>query len=195
MKLKSVCVYCGSSDKVNSVYRQAARELGRLIAEHGMTLWYGGGSTGLMGELANAALTVGGQVVGVIPEMFYSPQLAHLELTHMEVVPSMHQRKLRLSQVAEAFIALPGGYGTLEEFFEILTWAQIGLHEKPIGLLNTAGYFDPLVAFIERARSEGFIYDEHRALFVCEETPQKLLTSLEHYHLPDNLERWLTREH
>ncbi len=195
MKLKAICVYCGSSDKVNAIYRQAARQLGRLIADNGMTLWYGGGSTGLMGELADAALAAGGQVFGVIPEMFYNPRLAHDRLTHMEVVPSMHQRKLRLSQVADAFIALPGGFGTLEEFFEILTWAQIGLHEKPIGLLNTAGYFDPLVAFIEHARSEGFIYEEHRKLFMCKASPKELLESLKGYRPPPQLQEWLTREH
>jgi len=192
--MKSICVYCGSSDKISPVYLEAALQTGREIAKAGLQLWYGAGSTGLMGAVADGALQAGGEVIGVIPALFNTPQLAHLSLTRLEVVDSMHQRKERLAQQADAFVALPGGYGTFEEFFEILTWAQIGLHCKPVGLLNIHRYFDPLLAMVEHARREGFIYAEHRALFVAEEHPQRLLAALEDYQPPTGLEQWLTRD-
>ncbi len=192
--MKSICVYCGSSDEINPAYLDAAVEMGRAIARRGLQLWYGAGSTGLMGAVANAALETGGEVIGVIPELFNTPQLAHAKLTRLEVVESMHARKDRLADQAEAFIALPGGYGTFEEFFEILTWAQIGLHQKPVGLLNVLNYYDPLMAMVEHARQEGFIYDEHRALFNCEAEPEALLDALAGYRQPEGLERWLRRE-
>ena len=160
----------------------------------GLQLWYGAGSTGLMGAAANGALEAGGEVIGVIPEIFNTPQLVHLSLTRLEIVGSMHARKERLAEQADAFIALPGGYGTFEEFFEILTWAQIGLHQKPVGLFNILNYFDPLLAMVEHARREGFIYDEHRALFSCEDEPEALLDALADYQKPGGLERWLRRE-
>jgi uncharacterized protein (TIGR00730 family) len=192
--MKTICVYCGSSDNIDPVYEQAAREMGRAIAERGLQLWYGAGSTGLMGALADGALNAGGEVIGVIPEFFNTPQLAHNGLTRLEVVGTMHQRKLRLTEKADAFAALPGGFGTFEEFFEILTWAQVGLHQKPVGLLNVKGYFEPLMRMVEHARSEGFIYDEHRALFTCMNEPVPLLEALSSYLPPEGLERWLTRE-
>jgi uncharacterized protein (TIGR00730 family) len=130
----------------------------------------------------------------VLPRIFNTPQLAHGGLTRLEIVETMHQRKARLVELADAFIALPGGYGTMEEFFEVLTWAQIGLHRKPIGLLNTRGYFDPLLRFIENARAEGFIYSEHRALFTHADEPDRLIDALGDHVSPDGLERWLTRE-
>lgn len=167
--------------------------MGRAIARRGLQLWFGAGRTGLMGAVADGALEAGGEVVGVIPAMFHTPQLAHTGLTRLEIVESMHQRKQRLANQAQAFIALPGGFGTFEELFEILTWAQIGLHQKPVGLLNTARYYDPLVSMVEHARAEGFIYDEHRSLFVCESEPELLLDKLENYNLPTGLDRWLTR--
>jgi hypothetical protein len=172
----------------------AARRMGQALARRRMRLIYGAGSTGLMGALAGVVLDHGGEVVGVIPAMFNTPQLAHTRLTRLEVVGDMHQRKARLAELADAFVALPGGYGTLDEFFEILTWAQIGLHSKPIGLLNTRGYFDDLLAWIDRAEKEGFIYKEHRALFVCADHPEALLAALESHRIPQGLERWLTRE-
>jgi len=192
--MKSICVYCGSSDQVNSEYLKAAAEMGKTIAKRGLQLWYGAGSTGLMGAAANGALEAGGEVIGVIPEMFNTPQLVHLNLTRLEIVGSMHARKERLADQADAFIALPGGFGTFEEFFEILTWAQIGLHQKPVGLLNALSYYDPLLAMVEHARQEGFIYDEHRSLFVCEAEPEALLDALSGYQKPGGLERWLLRE-
>jgi uncharacterized protein (TIGR00730 family) len=191
--MNSICVYCGSSDKINPAYLEGAAQMGRAIARRGLQLWYGAGSTGLMGAVANGALEAGGEVIGVIPALFHTPQLAHTGLSRLEVVDSMHQRKERLAKQAEAFIALPGGFGTFEELFEILTWAQIGLHQKPVGLLNTLHYYDALVNMVDYARKEGFIYDEHRALFVCEPDPEQLLDKLEGYNLPAGLDRWLTR--
>jgi uncharacterized protein (TIGR00730 family) len=194
MSIQSVCIYCGSSDKIPQAYLQAAREMGQTLASRRMQLVYGAGCTGIMGTLADAVLEAGGEVVGVIPALFNTPQLVHKNLTRLEVVADMHVRKSRLAELADAFIALPGGFGTLDEWFEVLTWAQIGLHRKPIGLLNTQGYFDPLLAWIEHARLEGFIYDEHRALFTFADQPHALLDSLQDHRHPDGLERWLTRE-
>lgn len=192
--MKSVCVYCGSSDKMHQDYLEAARQMGAALAGRGLQLLYGAGRTGLMGALADGALEAGGEVIGIIPAIFNTPQLAHCGLTRLEVVESMHQRKTRLAELADAFIALPGGYGTFEEFFEILTWAQIGLHSKPIGLLNSHHYFDPLLAMVEHARAEGFIYDEHRALFTWAESPAVLLDALASHRPPEGLERWLRRD-
>lgn len=192
--MKSICVYCGSADGLHPDYYAAARAMGAAIARRGLELWYGAGSTGLMGAVADAALGSGGQVVGVIPEIFNTPKLAHMGLTRLEVVESMHVRKRRLADVADAFVALPGGFGTFEEFFEILTWLQIGLHAKPVGLLNSRGYYQPLLQMVEHARQEGFIYKEHRSLFACLEDPEALLDALATYRSPDGLNRWLLRE-
>ena len=192
--LKSICIYCGSSDKIHPSYLDAALQMGKAIAHRGIVLWYGAGGTGLMGAVADGALQSGGQVIGVMPALFYTPSLAHFNLTRLEVVETMHQRKARLADQADAFIALPGGYGTFEEFFEILTWAQIGLHSKPVGLLNTNGYFDPLLAMIDKAQQEGFIYGEHRLLFGYADQPEALLDALSNHQPPPGLSRWLTRE-
>jgi hypothetical protein len=192
--MKSICVYCGSADKLRPEYLAAARQMGATIAQNGLELWYGAGSTGLMGAVADGALQAGGRVVGVIPELFNTPRLAHPGLTRLEVVATMHERKDRLARAADAFVALPGGYGTFEELFEILTWSQIGLHQKPVGLLNVLGYFDPLLFMVEHARREGFIYAEHRALLLHSEQPQALLDAVNLYQPPAGLERWLTRE-
>ncbi len=192
--LRRICVYCGSADQVPERYFQAARALGAALAQRGCTLVYGGGSTGLMGALADSVLQAGGRVIGVIPEHFNTPALAHNGVQRLEVVPDMHARKARMAELADAFIALPGGYGTLEEFFEALTWAQIGLHAKPIGLLNAWGYYDHLLAFVRQARQEGFIYAEHEALFVSAATPEALLEALAAYRHPGGVKRWLRQE-
>lgn len=192
--MKTVCVYCGSSDKMRDEYLQAARQMGAAIAQRGLTLTYGAGCTGMMGAVADGALEAGGQVIGVIPEMFNTPTLMHNGLSKLEIVDTMHTRKQRLVDISDAFIALPGGFGTFEELFEVLTWAQIGLHGKPVGVLNTLHYFEPLLAAIEHARAEGFIYAEHRALLVCAERPEDLLDKLGQYQLPKGLEKWLSRE-
>ncbi len=192
--MEKICVYCGSADNLPDRYLDGARALGAALARRGLTLVYGAGRTGLMGAVADAVLENGGEVIGVIPEMFYTPVLAHAGLTSLEITPDMHTRKARMAEIADAFIALPGGFGTFEEFFEILTWAQIGLHRKPICLLNVAGYYDPMLAMVEHARSEGFIYEEHRALFQCEAQPEALLDALAAYTPPEGLERWVERE-
>ncbi len=192
--MNTICVYCGSSDKIHPDYLEAARQVGEEIARRGLKLAYGAGCTGLMGALADGALQAGGDVTGVIPSYFNTHQLAHQGLTRLEVVDTIHQRKARLAEMADAFIALPGGFGTLDEFFEILTWAQIGLHSKPVGLLNTRNYYDPLLVFIQQAHREGFIYDEHRALLSSAVQPGDLLDALAAYKPPEGLERWLTRE-
>lgn len=191
--LQSICAYCGSSDRVDGLYIEAAASLGAALAARGIRLIYGGGSTGLMGALAEGALAAGGEVVGVIPRMFDTPQLAHRKLTALTVVDSMHERKAKMMDLADALVALPGGLGTLEELFEALTWAQIGLHRKPIGVLNTATYFEPFVRLIDRAGQEGFLYPEHRELFVLAEDPEVLLDRLAAFRAPSGLERWVER--
>ena len=194
MGMKTICVYCGSSDKMNDEYLHAAHRMGAAIARGGFTLVYGAGCTGMMGAVADGALEAGGEVTGVIPEMFNTPTLMHTGLSRLEIVDTMHTRKQRMVEISDAFIALPGGYGTFEELFEVLTWSQIGLHNKPVGVLNTKDYFKPLLSMIEQARAEGFIYDEHKSLFVCAEEPEELLELLENYSYPDGMEKWLTRE-
>ncbi|MEJ2012824.1 MAG: TIGR00730 family Rossman fold protein [Anaerolineales bacterium] len=194
MQLERVCVYCGSSDQSNSTYFEAAAQMGRTLASRAITLVYGGGGTGMMGKLADAILENDGQVIGIIPQMFETPALLHSGLTELRVVATMHERKAQMAEIADAFIALPGGFGTFEELFEILTWSQIGLHHKPIGILNVNRYFNPLLALIDHARAEGFIYSEHKQLLLSEADPDILLDRLENYSLPTGLERWVHRK-
>lgn len=194
ISFKTICVYCGSADGLSSVYLEAAYQMGQVLAQAGLNIVYGAGRTGLMGAVADGALQAGGQVTGVTPVLMNTPQLIHSGLTKLEVVENIHQRKARMSELADAFIALPGGYGTFEELFETLTWAQIGLHQKPIGLLNTNRYYDPLLALVQHALNQGFIYAEHRTLLVSAGEPQELLRLLRQYELPDHLDRWLNRE-
>lgn len=194
LPLNSICVYCGSADGLDEVYLEAARRMGSLLARSGIRLVYGAGKTGLMGAVADGALEAGGQVVGVVPVNLNLPALIHAGLTELQVTPDIHSRKARMSALADAFIALPGGFGTFEELFETLTWAQIGLHTKPIGLLNTNHYYDPLVAMVEHAIQEGFIYPEQRGLLMQAPDPQQILERLRAYTPPDGLSRWITRE-
>jgi uncharacterized protein (TIGR00730 family) len=168
--------------------------MGQAVAQKGITIIYGAGSTGMMGALADGALQAGGKVWGVIPKIFDTPQLAHNGLTHYEVTEDMHTRKARMIDLADGFIALPGGFGTLEELFEVITWAQIGLHRKPIGLLNTRGYYDLLLDLLGHTEKEGFIYTEHRQLFTHAATPETLLTQMIDYRPPEGLERWVERD-
>jgi hypothetical protein len=172
------------------MYRQAAETLGRLLVQRGYGLVYGGGHVGLMGIIADAVLQAGGEVIGVIPEAMVSRELAHWGVTQLQVVPSMHARKARMAELADAFIAMPGGYGTFEELFEIITWAQLGIHQKPIGLLNVAGYFDALLTMIERAIADGFIRAVHRQLTVVASEPAALLDALAS-HTPLPVHPWL----
>lgn len=192
--METICVYCGSSDHIDPAYLEAAHATGAAIAGRRLKLVYGAGRTGLMGRVADGALAHGGEVLGVIPRHFLTPQLAHDTLTSLEVVDNMHTRKARMAELADAFIALPGGFGTFEELFEILTWAQIGLHNKPIGLLNVQGYFEPLLNMIDHALRQGFIYAEHRLLLVHSATPTALLDKLSSYTPPSGLERWVNRD-
>jgi len=191
--LTSLCVFCGSSDSVEPTYLQAASGLGRMLAQRGVAIVYGGGRTGLMGALAQAGLADGGRVVGVLPRIFDTPALAERGLSELHLVDSMHERKARMAELADGFIALPGGFGTFEELFEVLTWAQIGLHQRPVGVLNVAGYFDPLMKLIEHAAEHGFIYSEHRALLQCEADPDRLLEQMTNYQPPVELARWVDR--
>ena len=192
--ITSLCVYCGSADNVHPEYLAAARQMGQTLANHGIRLVYGAGKTGLMGALANGVLEARGEVYGVVCENLNLPHLIHASLTTLEVVETIQQRKARMMELAQAFIALPGGFGTFDELFENLTWAQIGLHSKPVGLLNTRGYFNPLMAMVEHAFTEGFIYAEHRMLLTHASDPEELLASLAGHPIPDGLERWLTRK-
>ncbi len=192
--IHNICVYCGSADGVHPEYYAAAEEMGSLLAARGIRLVYGAGKTGLMGAVAEGALRAGGQVIGFIPENLNLPALVHEGLAALEVLPDIQMRKARMSATADAFIALPGGYGTLDELFETLTWAQIGLHQKPIGLLNTRGYFDPLLGMVRRALDDGFIYAEHEVLLVSDPSPEGLLQKLLDFTFPDGIERWVNRE-
>lgn len=192
--MKTVCVYCGSADGIHPDYYAGAAQMGATLAARGIQLVYGAGKTGLMGAVADGVLAAGGQVIGVVPENLNSPVLIHANLTRLEVVENIHQRKARMNALADALIALPGGYGTFDELFEALTWAQIGIQRKPISLLNIRGYFDPLMAMIQRALDEKFIYPEHLDLLRIENTPESLIQSLENFTYPDNLQRWVNRE-
>ncbi|TET96435.1 MAG: TIGR00730 family Rossman fold protein [Anaerolineales bacterium] len=192
--MQNICIYCGSSDQMNAEYLQAASDMGAALVERGLRLIYGGGGTGMMGALADAVLENGGEVIGIIPKMFETPELLHTGLTELLVVEDINTRKTRMAEMSDAFVALPGGFGTFDELFEILTWAQIGLHRSPIGILNTLEYFTPLLALIEHARQEGFIYNEHIDLLINESDPQDLLTRMEVFERPPNLERWVQRK-
>ncbi|MDO9122114.1 MAG: TIGR00730 family Rossman fold protein [Anaerolineaceae bacterium] len=192
---RSICVFCGSADGLNQVYYDAAMEMGKHLASNEIRLVYGAGRTGLMGVLAQSVLENGGEVIGVAPKGLDSPQLIQSSgLTSLEIVEDIQVRKARMIELSDAFISMPGGYGTADELFEVLTWSQIGLLRKPMAILNTNGYFDSLLAWINRAFSDGFIYDEHLKLFVSDSHPAGLLTKLENYQFPDNIGRWLERE-
>lgn len=192
---RSICVFCGSADGLAPVYYEAAYETGRLLAEQGITLVYGAGRTGMMGALAEGALGAGGEVIGVVPNGLESPQLIYTSgLTKLEVVGDIQVRKARMNELGDAFIALPGGYGTLDEMFEVLTWSQIGRHRKPSAFLNTKGYFDHLFEWVQRAYEDHFIYEEHLDLFVSDADPARLLEKLAAFEFPANIERWLVRE-
>ncbi len=184
-----VCVFCGASDGRRIEYRQAAVALGSLLAARGLELVYGGGNVGLMGVIANACLDAGGAVIGVIPESLMGREVSgepveHAGITRLEVVDSMHTRKARMAELADGFIALPGGFGTFEELFEMLTWAQLGFHRKPIGLLDVEGYFAPLLALCDQAVAEEFLRPENRAQLLSHTDPAALLEAMADYHAP-----------
>jgi uncharacterized protein (TIGR00730 family) len=174
-ELKRVCVFCGSNPGLRADYRGTAQGLAVALARHGSGLVYGGGKVGLMGHIADAMLLAGGEVIGVIPRALRDKEVAHQGITELHVVDTMHQRKAMMNQMSDAFIALPGGFGTLDEFFEILTWSQLGIHAKPCGLLNVAGYYDSLLAMLDHAVAEGFLRPAHRHLVIAENDADILL--------------------
>jgi uncharacterized protein (TIGR00730 family) len=176
--MRRLCVFCGSSTGGRPDYAEAARGFGRLLAETGLGLVYGAGHVGLMGVLADAVLQAGGEVIGVIPQALVERELAHGSLTELRVVQTMHQRKALMADLADGFVALPGGFGTADEWFEILTWAQLGLHAKPIGLLNVAGFFDPLLAWIDGCVREQFLPPAHRDSLRIASNPEELVARM-----------------
>jgi uncharacterized protein (TIGR00730 family) len=176
--MKLICVFCGSRPGRNPAYAEAAKALGRAMAERGIGLVYGGGHVGLMGIIADAVLEAGGPVMGVIPEFLEARELAHANLTELIVVPSMHARKAKMAELSDGFIAMPGGFGTFEEFCEVLTWGQLGLHIKPHGLLNVAGYYDPLVRLFDQAVTEDFLSTQNRSMVLESSDPAQLLEML-----------------
>jgi uncharacterized protein (TIGR00730 family) len=188
--MKSVCLYLGSSPGARPEYEAVVRQLATTIARRDMTLVYGGGNVGLMGIAANAALEAGGEVIGVIPADIAEKEVGHYGLTELQVVGSMHERKMRMAKLADGIIALPGGLGTLEELFEMLTWSQLGFHNKPIGLVNVAGYFDLLLAFLDHSVEERFVKQAHRDLLLMDRDPELLLDRMVGYE-PPVIDKWL----
>lgn len=179
--MKRLCVYCGSSVGTRIEYLQAAGDLASVMVERGISLVYGGGGTGIMGAVADAVLEAGGEAVGVITRDLMDLEVGHNGLDEMHIVDTMHERKQMMAELADGFISLPGGLGTLEEMFETLTWSQLGIHQKPCGMLNVCGYYDNLTAFLKHAAEEGFIKEAHREMLLVDEDPAKLLLKLEKY--------------
>ena len=188
--MKRICVYCGSSSQVRPLFLESATAFGARLARDGIGVVYGGGNVGLMGAVAEGALRAGGVVIGVIPEKLVALELAREDLTELRVVPDMHARKKLMADLSDAFVALPGGYGTLEEVFEAVTWTQLSYHTKPVGLLNVDGYYDSLVEFLARAVAERFVRPAHRDLLVVERDADALLARLASVQLP-KLEQWI----
>jgi hypothetical protein len=191
--LTRVCVYCGSNRGFRPAYAEAAQRFGRALAQRGLGLVYGGGCVGLMGIVADAAMAAGAEVDGVIPEFLNAKEVGHKGLTRLHVVGSMHERKTRMAELADAFVALPGGLGTWEEIFEVATWTQIGLQSKPIGLLDVEGYYGPLRAMLDRAVDDGFLRPEHRALIVVDESAERVLDAFASWQ-PGTYPKWLDLE-
>ena len=190
--MDSICVFCGSSDSVHADYLAGARLMGVTLARRGIRVIYGGGKTGLMGAVADGALEAGGEVIGVIIPSMNTAPLAHQGLTRLDVTEHMHARKARMHRLSDGFIAMPGGYGTFDELFEAITCAQTGAHEKPVGLLNLRNYYIPLLAAIDHAVMEGFVFHEHRESLYCESEPEKLLDAMEKYQHPhEAVKRWM----
>ena len=191
--MQRICVFCGSNPGRRPAYAEAARETGRVLVERGLGLVYGGGKVGLMGIVADTVLAGGGEVIGVIPEALMAREVGHAGLTRMHVVRTMHERKAMMADHADGFVALPGGFGTFEEFCEVLTWSQLGFHPKPCGLLNVAGYYDPFLALFDLAVDEGFVAPPHRSLAMEETDPGRLLDRFAAFR-PPSASKWITRE-
>jgi len=190
--MRNICVYCGSSPGADPLFTTSAKALGRAIAETDRVLVYGGAKVGLMGALADSVLAAGGKVIGVVPRALVEKNVAHESLTELHVVSSMHERKAMMAELAGAFIAMPGGLGTLEEFFEMWTWAQLGFHQKPLGLLGTQDFFVPLLQFLDVLVAQKFLRPEHRQLPFVEQDPSRLLQLLEGYTAPI-VSKWIDR--
>jgi uncharacterized protein (TIGR00730 family) len=190
--IKRICVFCGSSLGVRPEYGEAAAELGRLLASSGIGLVYGGARVGLMGALADAVLAAGGEAIGVMPRALVEKEIAHSGLTALHVVETMHERKTLMSDLADAFLLLPGGFGSWEEFCEVVTWLQLGMHQKPCGVLNVADYYDSLISLSEHAAAEGFLRSAHRDLVIVADKPQELLRQLSAAPVPTEV-KWVTK--
>ncbi|MFJ4391293.1 LOG family protein [Pseudomonas soli] len=193
MPVRSVCVFCGASIGANPAYREAAVALGQAIARRGLTLVYGGGAVGLMGTVADAAMAAGGEVVGIIPQSLMNAEIGHKGLTRLEVVDGMHARKARMAELSDAFIALPGGLGTLEELFEVWTWGQLGYHAKPLGLLDVNGFYAKLGGFLDHIVEEGFVRKQHRAMLLLGEQPDELLDGMDSFVAPV-VPKWVDKQ-
>jgi len=191
--MKRICVFCGSSQGRRREYRTATEEMGAELVRRNIGLVYGGGNVGLMGVLADTVLRAGGEAVGVIPEYLMAREVGHNGLTKLHVVRSMHERKALMADLSDAFVALPGGFGTLEEFCEVVTWTQLGLHAKPCGILNVLEYYSPLLTMFDHAVEERFLKPKNRALVLARESPADLLQALEEWR-PVRVEKWLDRE-
>ncbi len=191
--MRSVCVFCGSSDGCNPAYAAAARRMAAALVHRGLRLVYGGGRVGLMGALADAALAAGGDVIGVIPEALVSKELAHRGLSDLRIVGTMHERKALMADLSDGFVTLPGGFGTLEEFLEVLSWAQLSIHAKPCGLLDIENYYGPMIELFDRAVTEGFVVPDHRNLVLTERDPDLLLDLMERY-TPPITKKWIEPE-
>ena len=190
MIVRSLCVYCAANPGNDPVYREQATAMGKFLAESGRRVLFGGGRTGLMGALADGTLAAGGEAIGVMPRHLVDREVAHTGLTDLRVVSSMHERKTMLSEMADGFVALPGGLGTLEELFEMWTWAQLGLHRKPLGILNVKGFFDPLLAFLDHAVDVGFLGAPMRSILVVADDPATLISEMEAVE-PPALRTWI----
>jgi uncharacterized protein (TIGR00730 family) len=188
--MRSVCVYCGSSPGNRADYRDAAAALGQAIAGAGARLVYGGAKVGLMGTVADAALAAGGTVAGIMPQSLVEKEIAHTGLTELQVVASMHERKMRMADLSDGFIALPGGIGTLEELFEMWTWGQLGDHRKPVALLDVAGFWDMLTVFLDHQVAEGFVRESHREMLMVDTDPGRLLERMSAYEAPET-KKWI----
>jgi len=191
--MKTICVYCGSSPGLLPDYRESARQLGFELAARGLGLVYGGASVGVMGAVADAVLERGGKVTGVIPSSLATREVSHTGLNELFVVASMHERKAKMAELSDGFIALPGGWGTIEEIFEMLTWAQLGFHEKPCGLLNVASYYDSLFSFLESAIEQRFVKEEFRPMMMMDDSPGALLDRFSAYRAP-KVKKWIGAE-
>ncbi len=184
LALKRLAVYCGSSNGASSAYKEGAVQLGKELARRDITLVYGGASVGIMGTVADTVLEEGGKVIGVMPQLLIDREISHQHVTELLIVDSMHERKAKMADLADGFIALPGGPGTLEEFFEIFTWAQIGIHQKPIGLLNINHYYDPLLALFDHMVTEQFLHEKYRSMSIVDSDAKALLDQFESYQAP-----------